>query len=50
MIRHNLGVTVKEIDQVKSLDSDYFADHFARIQNNRIAETQNRSGCAGVTP
>ncbi len=29
MIRHNLGVTVKETYQVKSLDSDYFADNFA---------------------
>ena len=27
MIRHNLGVTVKETYQVKSLDSDYFADN-----------------------
>lgn len=26
MIRHNLGVTVKETYQVKSLDSDYFAE------------------------
>ncbi len=40
MIRHKLGVTVKEIDQVKSLDSDYFADHFARIKNYRTIELQ----------
>lgn len=50
MLRHNLGVTVKETYRVNSLDSDYFADHFARIQNNRIAETQNRSGFTSVTP
>tara|TARA_Y100001001_G_scaffold128624_1_gene127589 strand:- start:426 stop:545 length:120 start_codon:yes stop_codon:yes gene_type:complete len=26
MIKHNLGVSVKETYQVKAIDSDYFAD------------------------